>query len=168
MSVSCVVLNGDFTYLSTVSWKRAIKLVLADKVKVLKHSDMTVNCVEDSFRVPAVVALIKVIRMVYRNKVPFSKKNVLVRDQHRCVYCGAKGRSLTLDHVVPQSKGGKTDFDNCVACCKHCNAKKGDRTPRKVGMYLRTRPYQPTISEFLRLKLKHTGVYRYLVELGIY
>ncbi|MEE8398823.1 MAG: HNH endonuclease [Desulfobacterales bacterium] len=168
MSVSCVVLNGDFTYLSTVSWKRAIKLVLADKVKVLKHSDMTVNCVEDSFRVPAVVALIKVIRMVYRNKVPFSKKNVLVRDQHRCVYCGAKGRSLTLDHVVPRSKGGKTDFDNCVACCKHCNAKKGDRTLRKAGLYLRTRPYQPTISEFLRLKLKHTGVYRYLVELGIY
>ena len=168
MSVSCVVLNGDYTYLSTVSWKRALKLVLADKVKVLKHSDMIVHCAQRSFKVPAVVALIRIVRMVYKNKVPFSKKNVLVRDQHRCIYCGDKNRNLTMDHVIPRSKGGKTDFDNCVACCKACNAKKDDRTPRQAGMFLKKQPYQPTISEFLRLKLRHTGVYKYLVELGIY
>ncbi len=168
MNVSCVVLNGDFSYLSTVSWKRALKLVLGDKVKVLKYSDMVLNCAQRSFIVPAVVALIRIVRMVYRNKVPFSKKNVLVRDHYRCTYCGDGGRNLTMDHVIPKSKGGRTDFDNCVACCKRCNGKKGDRTARQAGMYLKKRPYQPTISEFLRLRLRHTGVYKYLVELGIY
>ena len=168
MSASCVVLNGDFTYLGTVSWKRAIKLVLADKVKVLKQSEMIINCAQRSFRVPAVVALMKIVRMVYKNKVPFSKKNVLVRDQHRCIYCGSPNRRLTIDHVIPRSRGGKTDFENCVACCKQCNSKKGNRTPTEVGMYLKKRPFQPTISEFMRLKLRNTDVYRYLVELGLY
>jgi len=167
MSTSCVVLNGDFSYLGTVNWKRAIKLVLADKVKVLKQSEMVVNCAQRSFNVPAVVALIKIVRMVYKNKVPFSKKNVLVRDEHSCTYCGTQGR-LTIDHVIPRSRGGKTDFDNCVACCKHCNAKKGNRAPREAGMHMRKRPFQPTISEFMRLKFRNTDVYRYLVELGIY
>ena len=168
MNLSCVVLNGDFTYLSTVGWKRAINLVLAEKVKVLKHSDMVVNCPQSSFTVPAVVALSKVVRKVYKNKVPFSKKNVLVRDRYTCIYCGDKCWGLTIDHVIPRSRGGKTDFDNCVACCKTCNTKKGNQTPREVGMYLKRRPFQPTISEFMRLKLRDSGVYTYLVELGIY
>ena len=168
MDASCVVLNGDFTYLCTVSWKRAINLVLAEKVKVLKYSDKVVKCVEDVFKVPAVVALIRIVRMVYRNKVPFSKKNVLVRDQYKCAYCGDQSRRLTVDHVIPRSKDGKTEFDNCVACCKTCNHKKRARTPREAGMFLRKRPFQPTIFEFMRLKLKSSGVYEYLVELGIY
>jgi 5-methylcytosine-specific restriction endonuclease McrA len=168
MNVSCVVLNGDFTYLCTVSWKRAIKLVLTEKVKVLKYSDKVVNCASKAFKVPAVVALIRIVRMVYKNKVPFSKKNVLIRDQYSCAYCGEQSRGLTIDHVLPRSKGGKTEFDNCVACCKICNDKKGARSPRDATMYLKKRPFQPTISEFMRLKLKNTGVYEYLVELGIY
>ena len=168
MSMSCIVLNGDFTYLCTVSWKRAIKLVLAEKVKVLKYSDRVVNCACKAFKVPAVVALIRIVRMVYRNKVPFSKKNVLVRDGHRCAYCSDQSKSLTIDHVIPRAKGGKTEFENCVACCKTCNDKKGARAPREAGMYLKRRPHQPTISEFMRLKLKNSSVYKYLVELGMY
>jgi 5-methylcytosine-specific restriction endonuclease McrA len=168
MNASCVVLNGDFTYLCTVSWKRAMKLVLADKVKVLKYSDRAVRCVEKAFKIPAVVALIRIVRTVYRNKVPFSKKNVLTRDQYKCAYCGANTRGLTIDHVIPRSRGGFTEFDNCVACCRACNNKKGARTPREVGMHLKKRPFQPTISEFMRLKLKSSGLYDYLVQLGVY
>lgn len=168
MNVSCVVLNGDFTYLCTVDWKRAVKLVLAEKVKVLKYSDRAANCVETVFKIPAVVALVKVVRMIYRHKVPFNKRNVLVRDENRCVYCGDRAGDLTLDHVIPRSKGGKTDFENCVACCKTCNDRKGARTPGQAGMFMRRRPFQPTISEFLRLRLNQSGIYEYLVELGIY
>ena len=145
-----------------------MKLVLAEKVKVLKYSDKVVNCVRKAFKVPAVVALIRIVRMVYRIRVPFSKKNVLVRDQSRCAYCGDQSRSLTIDHVIPRSRGGKTDFDNCVACCKTCNDKKGARTPKEAGLYFKRRPFHPTISEFMRLKLKNSGVLEYLVELGIY
>ncbi len=168
MNVACVVLNGDFSYICTVDWKRAVKLVLAEKVKVLKYSDRAVHCVNNVFKIPAVVALLKVVRMIYRHKVPFNKRNVLVRDQNKCVYCGAQTGALTLDHVIPRSRGGKTDFDNCVACCKICNDRKGAKTPKEAGMFMKRRPFQPTISEFLRLRLNQSGIYEYLVELGIY
>ncbi len=168
MKAVCVVLNGDFSYICTVSWKRAVNLVLAEKVRVLKYSDRTVSCVDAVFKIPSVVALLKVVRMIYRHKVPFTKRNVLVRDNHRCVYCGVKSRSLTLDHVIPRSRGGKTDFDNCVACCGPCNDRKGAKTPTEAGMFMQRRPFQPTISEFLRMRLKQSGIYEYLVELGVY
>jgi len=168
MSVSCILLNGDYTFLCLIGWKKAIKLVLTEKVKVLKYSDRVINSVDKAFKAPAVLVLIKVIRTVYRGKVPFSRKNVLIRDGFTCVYCGKSNKGLTIDHMIPSSKGGKTDFDNCVACCKACNTKKGSRTPREAGMHLRKRPYQPTISEFVRIRLQQSDVYAFLVEIGIY
>jgi 5-methylcytosine-specific restriction endonuclease McrA len=143
-------------------------LVFAEKVKVLKYSDRIIQGVEKVFRAPAVLVLIKVVRSVYRSRVPFSKKNILVRDRLACVYCGKKGKPLTLDHVIPQSKGGKTSWENCVACCKACNTKKGARTPKEANMHFVKRPFQPTISEFIRIRLMQAGIYDYLVELGIY
>ena len=111
--------------------------------------------------------LVKVVRSVYRGRVPFSRRNVLARDRFACAYCGSKARPITIDHVVPRSRGGKTDFDNCVACCRACNLKKGALLPREAGMALRHRPWQPTIAEFIRIRLRHSGVYALLVELGL-
>jgi 5-methylcytosine-specific restriction endonuclease McrA len=168
MNSACILLNGDYTYLCLVDWRKAMRLVFADKVKVLKYSDSIIQGVGKVFRAPAVLVLIKVVRSVYRSKVPFSKKNVLVRDRYACAYCGKKAGPLTLDHVIPRSKGGKTDWENCVACCRACNTKKGAGTPREARMQLTRRPYQPTIMEFISIRLKQSGVYDFLVELGIY
>ncbi|MCP4692395.1 MAG: HNH endonuclease, partial [Desulfobacterales bacterium] len=115
-----------------------------------------------------VMKLIKLIRTIYRAKVPFSKRNVFLRDGLKCAYCGADGRELTMDHIIPRSRGGKNNFDNCVASCAACNNKKACRTPREAGMHLKVRPYQPTISEFLRIKFKRLGVAKVLEELGVY
>ena len=168
MSTSCILLNGDYTFLCQVNWKKAMCLVVSDKVKVLKYSDRIIQGVGKVFRAPAVLVLIKVIRAVYRNRVPFSKKNVLIRDRFMCVYCTKSDKSMTIDHVMPKSKGGRTNFDNCVACCRDCNIKKGNRSPREARMHLLKRPYQPTISEFIRIRLEQSGAYNFLVELGIY
>jgi 5-methylcytosine-specific restriction endonuclease McrA len=168
MSISCILLNGDYTFLCLIDWKKAMKLVLAEKVKVLKHSDKVIRGVGKVFKAPAVLVLIKVVRAVYRGRVPFGRKNVLIRDRFTCAYCGKSNKSLTIDHVIPRLKGGKTDFDNCVACCKDCNIKKGSRAPREAGVRLINRPYQPTISEFIRIRLQQSGVYKFLVEIGIY
>jgi 5-methylcytosine-specific restriction endonuclease McrA len=168
MHATCILLNGDYSYLDQIDWKRAICLVFADKAKVLKYSDRMIKGVGKVFRAPAVMVLIKVVRSVYRNRVPFNKKNVLVRDRYTCAYCGGKPRNLTLDHIIPASRGGKTDFDNCVACCSACNSRKGARTPGEARMHLLKRPYQPTISEFIRIRLKQSGAYGYLQELGLY
>lgn len=168
MSNSCIVLNGDYTFLCLIDWKRAMNLVFAGKVSVLKYSDKVIRSVGGAFRLPAVLVLMRVVRSVYKNKVPFNRKNLLIRDRFVCAYCGISGKRLTIDHVIPRSKGGKTDFDNCVVCCEDCNNRKGSGTPREAGMYLAKRPYQPTISEFVRLRLKQSGVYDLLVEIGIY
>ena len=168
MNPSCILLNGDYSFLGLVDWKKAMRLVFADKVKVLKYSDRIIQGVEKVFRAPAVLVLMKVVRSVYRGRVPFSKKNVLIRDRFTCAYCGKAEKSLTLDHVIPRSKGGKTEWENCVACCKKCNHHKGAKTPREARMHLIRRPFHPTIAEFIRIRLKQSAVYDVLVELGIY
>jgi len=168
MNTTCILLNGDYSYLCLIDWKKALCLVFSEKAKVLKYSDRLIQGVGKVFRAPAVMVLIKVVRSVYRGRVPFSKKTVLVRDRFTCAYCGEKEKPFTIDHVIPRSKGGKTDFDNCVACCRDCNNKKGARSPREARMHLMKRPFQPTIAEFIGIRLKLSGVYRFLVELGIY
>ena len=167
MGQSCVLLNGDYTFLGLVDWKRAMSLMFAEKVRVLKFSDRVIQGVSRTFRAPAVAVLIKVVRSVYRGRVPFSRRNVMVRDHFTCAYCGSRSHPITMDHVIPRSRGGKTDFDNCVACCRACNQKKGARLPSEAGMPLRRRPWQPTIAEFIRIRLRQSDVYELLVELGL-
>ena len=166
----CIVLNGDYTFLNVINWKRAICLIVKGKVEVLKYSKKILKNCDGSviMKMPLVIRLIKLIRTIYRNKVPFSKKNVFVRDGMTCVYCGIKTSRLTIDHVIPASRGGPTDFDNCVAACRPCNNRKGRRTPSEAGMFLVRRPYTPTISEFLRLKMKQLKLDDLLKELGVY
>ena len=164
----CVVLNGDYTFLNTINWKRAVCLVIKGKSEVVKYSDIVLRNVSGVvMRLPIVIRLIKVIRTIYRSHVPFSKRNVMVRDRFRCVYCGVKDE-LTIDHVIPVSRGGKSNFENCVTACKPCNNKKDRRTPSEAKMFLRKQPYSPTISEFFRMKMKQLGMDKYLKELGVY
>ncbi len=165
----CVLLNADFTFLNLVHWKRAMCLVAKGKVEVLSESQTVVrNASGMALKIPAVMRLIKLIRIIYRAGVAFTKRNVLVRDGFECAYCGKRAERLSIDHIIPKSRGGRTDFDNCVAACKRCNLRKGGRTPSEAGMFLKVRPFQPTISEFLRLKFKHLGLQQVLEELGVY
>jgi 5-methylcytosine-specific restriction endonuclease McrA len=151
----CILLNADYSFLNVVEWKRALRLVVSNKVKVLSYSNRSIRCAQGLvMRVPAVMRLIKLIRSVYRSRVPFSKRNVLIRDDFSCAYCGVYHARMTIDHIIPRSQGGASSFENCVACCRNCNIIKGNRTPTQAGMYLRKRPYQPTISEFTRIKFK--------------
>jgi 5-methylcytosine-specific restriction endonuclease McrA len=164
----CVILNGDYTYLNTVSWQKAIKLLYKGKATVLKYANITVKTAEHVvMNIPAVMKLIKIIRTIYRSRVPFSKKNVMIRDEFRCVYCG-KEKGLTIDHVIPLSRGGKSSFENCVTACKDCNSKKGNKLPSEAKMYMKKKPIAPTISEFTRIKAVKAGIYDLLKDLGVY
>jgi 5-methylcytosine-specific restriction endonuclease McrA len=154
----CVVLNADYSFLNVVDWKRAVCLLVKDKVKVLRYSTKTVMTGEGvSVRVPLIMRLIRFIRMVYRSRVPFSKKNVFIRDGFRCAYCQSHSGRLTIDHIVPKSRSGRTEFENCVTACIECNHKKGNQLPSEAQMYPQVKAYQPTISEFLQLKVKQLG-----------
>ena len=165
----CVLLNADYTFLNLVNWKRAVCLMAKGKVEVVKNSAQTIrNCGGMELKIPAVMRLIKLIRTIYRTRVTFTKRNVLIRDRFKCAYCGARREKLSIDHIIPKSRGGQMTFENCVAACKPCNLKKGGRTPSEARMFLKAKPYQPTISEFLRLKFENLGLHDVLRELGIF
>jgi 5-methylcytosine-specific restriction endonuclease McrA len=164
----CIVLNGDFSFLNTIDWKRAVCLVVSGKTEVLKYSNTVLHTVNGAImNIPLVIRLMKVIRNIYKSHVPFTKKNVMVRDQYQCMYCGDKN-DLTIDHIIPTSRGGKNTFENCTTACKPCNNKKGNRIPSEAKMYLHKQPNSPTISEFFRMKMKQMGLDKFLVELGVY
>ena len=167
---NCIILNADYSFLNIVSWQKAITLMIKGKTEVLKYTEKTVKNFEKTIimKIPAVMKLINIIRVIYRNQVPFNKRNVIVRDEFTCMYCGKKPKTLTVDHVIPISKGGKSTFENCVAACKTCNTKKGNKLPSEINMYIKRKPFQPTIAEFLRLKLKKLGLDVVLKEFGIY
>jgi len=165
----CILLNADYSFMNIVDWKRALRLVVKNKVTVLSYSERRITGAEGfAIRLPAVMKLIKLIRSVYRSRVPFSKRNVLVRDGFACGYCGVQGTGMTMDHIVPKSRGGPSTFENCVACCRSCNSLKGNRTPHEAHMYLHRQPTQPTISEFLRLRLKRLGIHDLWEQLDLF
>lgn len=161
-----ILLNADYTFLNTVTWKKAFALVSKSKVQVLKYSDKVIRSAAGLvLEIPLVMRLIKLIRTIYKTRVPFSKKNVMVRDSFKCVYCGTTGKRFTIDHVVPKSKGGKSTFENCVTACKPCNHRKGHKTCQEIRMFPKTQLIAPTISEFLRMKLGTLGIQKTLDDM---
>jgi len=166
MSASVVLLNMDYQYINKISVRRALRLMAKGKVTIEAYSDRVVHTINEAIQVPSVLRLIKFIRQLYRRRVHWSKKNVMVRDGYRCVYCGAK-RNLDIDHVVPQSRGGRDTFENTVTACRTCNNSKGTLTLREAGLFYQKRsfsPYAPTVAEFLMKYLKAIGVEELLQE----
>jgi len=154
-----LILNHDFRPLQTISWKKAICLVIKDKAEVLKYSTRTVRTPNTEYKIPIIIRLIKIVRQIYKNTVPITKKNVIIRDNYTCQYCRKKepGNRITVDHIIPSSRGGKNSWENMVACCMECNIYKNDKLPKEKNMKLIKQPKQPTISEFLMIKLKIDG-----------
>lgn len=155
-----ILLNADYSYISVVKPKKAITLICKGKVEVLKATKKIWRNAERTVEilVPKIMRLIKMIRTLYKARVPYSKRNVYIRDNFTCVYCGSEPGKLTIDHVVPKSKGGKSTFENTVAACKECNLSKEDRTPNEARMYMKKQPYAPTISEFLQMRMRRLGI----------
>ena len=112
---SVILLNQDFSFLTVLNWKKAIKLLVKEKVEVIKYSKKEIRNAESTVKmvVPKVIKLLYYIKNV-NIKVKYSKRNVLVRDQFTCAYCGGKPRRLTVDHIIPKSKGGKSTYENTV------------------------------------------------------
>ena len=139
-----LVLDPGYSPIKVISWRRALCLSFLDKVEVLANYDREVRTVARSFRAPAVVRLLAIVRPGPQ-VVRFSRKNVYLRDNHRCQYCGVQfhDHELTLDHVVPRVCGGKTTWTNVVTACATCNRRKGGRTPEQAGLPLRSKPLRP-------------------------
>ena len=102
-----IVLNADYTYLHSINWKRAINLVKKGKVEVLKNTDQVIAGFNEKVCVPLIVRLMRFVRRIYKNKIPLQRKNIFVRDEYICQYCGKNCKtSPTIDHIIPRSRGG--------------------------------------------------------------
>ncbi len=106
------------------------------------------HTVDKAYHIPAVVRLQKYINVPYRG-VELSRMNIFKRDNHSCQYCGT-GKDLSIDHVIPRSRGGASNWKNLVTACKACNARKGDNTPEEANMPLMQKPFKPSYLMFLR------------------
>lgn len=138
-----LILNASFEPLHVCSVKRAVTLLMHEVAERVEDSDRVLRSPRQVFPVPSVIRLRRFVRGPFRQRVAFNRKNVFRRDDHTCQYCTTRTHDLTLDHVMPRSRGGPTSWENVVACCKRCNARKRDRTPEEANMTLRRKPYAP-------------------------
>ncbi|MFQ5612559.1 MAG: HNH endonuclease [Anaerolineae bacterium] len=142
---SVLVLNASYEPLSVVSVKRAVVLLLKDKAELVEAAQAKLRSEKLILPVPLVIRLVYFVRIPRRVSIPVSRRAVLARDQYTCQYCGQQPRhkDLTLDHVLPRSRNGRTAWDNVVTACTRCNNRKGNRTPEEARMTLRSKPVKP-------------------------
>ena len=129
-----------------MSWQKAIILWFQGKVEIIEHHDAFVHSVSNRFQLPSIVRLKSFVRIRNQKFVRFCRENIYKRDGHRCQYCGRQfgPKDLTLDHVIPVSRGGIKSWTNIVTACRDCNQRKANKTPREANMELSERPVEPT------------------------
>lgn len=146
-----LVLNASFEPINVCTVRRAIVLILKEKAEVIDEHDLEVHAERMSMTRPSVIRLRTYVRIPYQSfRRKITRRAVFARDSWECQYCGRRG-SLTMDHVIPRSKGGDTSWENVVACCASCNRRKGDRSVAQSGMKLRTHPRVPHATIFIHV-----------------
>jgi 5-methylcytosine-specific restriction endonuclease McrA len=140
-----LVLNATYEPLSVVPMPRAIHLLLSEKAEVIESDGLVIHSQSMSFSAPVVIRLQYYVHIPHNLPMPLSRRAILLRDSFTCQYCGTQpGREhLTIDHILPRSRGGRTDWENTVAACGACNRKKGNRTPEEAHMPLLRQPVRP-------------------------
>jgi 5-methylcytosine-specific restriction endonuclease McrA len=147
-----LVLNAAYEPIHLVSWEKAMCLVFTAKAEVVAEYEHAIRSVSHIFKMPSVVRLKKYVRTFRRTmNARCTRKNVLMRDRYACQYCGisCSAATITIDHVFPRSRGGKTNWDNVAAACHPCNRRKANRTPEEAGMRLAKKPRRPTWVDLL-------------------
>ena len=146
-----LVLNASYEPLNVCSDRRAHVLVWKGKAEVVEHHAEPLRSAERSFVRPHVIRLLQYVRVPRAVKRRISRRALFARDGWKCVYCGTAGGRLTLDHVIPRSKGGDSVWENVVTACAPCNLRKGDRLLEEASMSLPRPPRAPAPVLFIRL-----------------
>ncbi len=158
-----LVLNASYEPLQLISVRRAVILLLQEKAELVEAATAQLRARAISLDVPVVIRLVRYIRIPRKLKLPCSRRGVFARDRETCQYCGLQpGRThLTMDHILPRSQGGTTNWENVVTACRECNHRKGGRTPEQANMQLLSTPRQPQYVAFALLgELERHDVWR--------
>lgn len=156
MNGAVLVLNQNYEPLNICNVRRAIVLVFDGKAEILETHGRALHAATREYPSPSV------IRMVYhihrpRPRVKLTRREVFIRDGFTCQYCGRRGGDLTIDHVVPRSRGGGHSWENLVSACKPCNHRKGGRLPTEARMPLRRDPGEPRPGAYYTIERRVDG-----------
>ena len=150
LSAKVLVLNQSYEPISVCSAQKALLLLFLTKAELVEHrAALAVRTCREAYPFPSVIRLSAYLRMPFK-KIELSRKNILRRDNFTCQYCGTKQPPLTVDHIIPRSRGGPDQWDNLTSACLRCNNRKGNRTPDEASMQLLTVPRKPHHVLFLK------------------
>jgi 5-methylcytosine-specific restriction endonuclease McrA len=163
-----LVLNASYEPLNVTSVRRAHVLVFKGKAEVLEELDQHLHSASDTYPWPHVIRLVTYVNVPRAVQRKISRRALFARDDWKCVYCGQNGGRLTLDHVIPRSRGGESVWENVVTSCAPCNLRKGDRLLHEVSMVLHRQPRAPQPVLFIRLAAPRipNGWRQYLPDLA--
>ena len=148
---SVLVLNQNYEPLNICNAKRALVLIIGGKAEVLEHNCHEFRSPTVTFRLPSVIRLYSLVKKP-RPVVKLTRREVFLRDSYTCQYCGVQTRDLTLDHVLPQSRGGVHTWENLVSACRTCNHRKGGKTLAEARMVLHRAPFQPRAGHYYAIQ----------------
>lgn len=147
-----LVLNFTYEAINITSFQRAVKLLFSGKAETVHNRERVIVSPAFEMRMPSIIRLLYYIRRP-KQKVALTKKNVLLRDDYTCQYCGVRGEKLmTVDHVIPRSRTGPSTWENLVCACMRCNNRKNNRTPSEANMLLQKKPRQPKYIPWIQVK----------------
>ncbi|ABX09579.1 HNH endonuclease [Prochlorococcus marinus] len=153
-----LVLNASYEPLNITTWRRATVLMLKGKAESLEEDSS--RLLRPDTKLPTVIRLRYFIKVPYK-ELALTRKTLLQRDNNCCQYCGYKGDKLSIDHVIPRSRGGADIWENVTTACLSCNVMKGNRTPQEANMPLKTKPYKPISTiNFETTKLINSGQHK--------
>lgn len=138
-----LVLNYDFKPINVTSVKRGFLLVHKGKAEIIKSDESYIITEYKKYVKPLIIRLLNYIKYSLK-ELKVNRKRIFSRDNYECVYCGYK-KNLTIDHVLPKSRGGRNEWTNLVTSCFRCNLKKGDRTPEEAKMEMNSKPHIPKL-----------------------
>jgi 5-methylcytosine-specific restriction endonuclease McrA len=147
-----LVLNASYEPINVCTIRRATVLLLKERAEMLERNSGALHSERLVLERPCVIRLMRYVRIprdVHRRKI--TRKAVLARDAWTCQYCGRQASGLTVDHVIPRSRGGPSDWENIVASCAPCNRRKGNRTPHEARMHPASIPKPPGPTVFIRI-----------------
>jgi 5-methylcytosine-specific restriction endonuclease McrA len=136
-----LVLNASDAPLAVVSARRAVVLVFKEKAEVVASNGLIFRSERLQLEAPSVVRLRRFVKVPFRARAPLTRRAVFARDDWSCQYCAAAAENL--DHVIPRSRGGEHVWENVVAACRRCNARKGNHLVTEAGMRLARLPFAP-------------------------
>lgn len=142
MNNAVLVLNQNYEPLNVCDVRRALVLILGGKADMLEQRAQHLHTTSRAFQMPSVIRLRAFVRRP-RPRVKLSRREIFIRDRFTCQYCGTIDKDMTVDHIVPRSRGGRHEWTNVVASCKTCNHRKGSKSVLDARMELSSTPTEP-------------------------